>query len=401
METGAQFQFARKDRIVRGLESTYCGPMSHATIFASAPPGTPAAMLSTHEETFWDAAYWDAVCNRDQRMDGAFYFAVLTTGVYCRPSCHARRPLRANVVFFRERDAAERAGFRACKRCRPQQVTGRDPQVEMVEKVCRYIESHLDDRVTLGALSRELGLSPFHLQRTFKELTSVTPRAYAETCRVQQVKRNLRGGGDVTRAMYEAGYGSSRALYEHAGAQLGMTPGTYRKQGAGMTIRYSMADSPAGKLLVASTDRGVCSVQFGESDEALRAGLRSEFAAAELREERPNKAVHALLAHLKGQPLTNDLPLDIQATAFQRRVWEHLRSIPYGRTESYAEVAKAIGSPTAARAVARACATNPAAIAIPCHRVVPKTGGEGGYRWGAGRKKKLLERERSAANSSA
>jgi AraC family transcriptional regulator, regulatory protein of adaptative response / methylated-DNA-[protein]-cysteine methyltransferase len=347
------------------------------------------------EQTFWEANYWDAVQSRDSRMDGIFYYAVLSTGVYCRPSCHSRQPLRENVVFFAKREFAERAGFRACLRCRPHLVAGPDPQVEMVQKVCRFIESHLDENVTLTALGKELGLSPFHVQRTFKEVIGITPKAYADSCRLKLLKSGLHDGQPVTRAMYDAGYGSSSRLYERTDSQLGMTPAAYRKGGAGMQIRYSIAESSVGKLLVAATGRGICSVQFGDSGKQLEAGLRAEFGAAEISEELPGEAITALLKHLSGSPLEKKLPLDIRATAFQRRVWEHLQSIPYGRTESYTEVAEAIGHPTATRAVARACAANPVAIAIPCHRVIRGDGSLGGYRWGVGRKKALIEGESS------
>lgn len=350
------------------------------------------------EQTFWEANYWDAVENRDARMDGIFYYAVLSTGVYCRPSCHSRLPLRENVVFFQQRDIAERAGFRACLRCRPHLVAGPDPQVEIVQKVCRFIESHLDENVTLTVLGKELGLSPFHLQRTFKELIGITPKAYADSCRLKLLKRGLQEGQPVTRAMYDAGYGSSSRLYERADSHLGMTPAAYRKRGAGMQIRYSVAESSVGKLLVAATGRGICSIRFGESEKELKAGLRAEFGAAEISEELPGESIAVLLKHLSGSPLVEKLPLDIRATAFQRRVWEHLQSIPYGQTESYADVAKAIGRPKATRAVARACASNPVAIAIPCHRVIRGDGSLGGYRWGIQRKKALLEREHNQPN---
>jgi AraC family transcriptional regulator of adaptative response/methylated-DNA-[protein]-cysteine methyltransferase len=331
---------------------------------------------------------WEAVTKRDARLDGQFYYGVVTTGVYCRPSCHSRLPKRENVRFFKDRQSAEQAGFRVCKRC------GANPRADLVEKACRYIQSHAEEPVTLAALGRELGVSPFHLQRTFKEVTGVTPKAYADTCRMGVLKTGLQDGHSVTRAMYDAGYGSSSRLYERADAHLGMTPAAYRKGGAGMTIRYSIVDSAAGKLLVAATERGVCSIQFGDSDAELREALVREFGAAVVIEEVPGTAARAIVEHLAGQPLSQPLPLDIQATAFQRRVWEHLQTIPYGQTESYSEVARKIGQPTASRAVARACATNPVAIAIPCHRVVRNDGELGGYRWKVERKRSLLEQER-------
>jgi AraC family transcriptional regulator of adaptative response/methylated-DNA-[protein]-cysteine methyltransferase len=353
----------------------------------------PAAM-SDAEQTFWEAVYWEAVVEHDRRMDGAFYYAVVTTGVYCRPSCGARLPKRENVLFFRQRERAENAGFRPCKRCKPQQVLHADPQVEMVEKVCRHMETHLDEQVTLAALGQEFGLSHFHLQRTFKEVLGITPRAYADACRLQQLKGGLQSGHSVTRAMYDAGYGSSSRLYERASTHLGMTPRTYGKGAVGVEMRYSILASPAGLLLVASTARGICSVQFGETADQLREWLREEYPQAQLSEQKPDANAQALIGQLNGHALIGKLPLDIQATAFQRRVWEHLQTIPYGATQSYAEVARAIGQPDATRAVARACSANPVAIAIPCHRVVRSDGQPGGYRWGLDRKRALLAKER-------
>src|SRR5947209_12101033 len=276
--------------------------MAHATIFSEAI-GRPAVMPNVNEQSFWEANYWDAVLNRDARMNGIFYYAVLSTGVYCRPSCHSRRPRRENVVFFRKRELAERAGFRACLRCRPQMVSQADPQVEMIEKVCRYIESRLDQNVTLAELGKELGLSPFHLQRTFREVIGVTPKAYADACRLKLLKSGLQQGEPVTRAMYDAGYGASSRLYERTNSQLGMTPGAYRKGGAGIRIRYSISDSALGKLLVAATERGICSVRLADSEEELKTSLRSEFAAAEILEEAPREVVSALARYLEGNPL--------------------------------------------------------------------------------------------------
>ncbi len=351
-------------------------------------------MPSKEERDFWRATYWEAVAGRDRQMDGVFFYAVLTTGVYCRPSCPSKRPNRANVLFFQTREAAEKAGFRPCLRCKPQVQAG-DPRSELVEKVCRYIEAHRDEPVTLHALSREIGLSPFHLQRTFKALTGITPRAYADSCRINSLKNGLREGHSVTRSMYDAGYGSSSRLYERASSQLGMTPSRYRKQGSGVAIRYTIAGSPIGRMLLAGTEKGVCSIQFGDSDRELESGLRSEYQNAEIaRQDRALAGwVRAVVGRIKGSE-PHPLPLDIRATAFQRLVWEHLQSIPYGSTESYSEVAKSIGKPKAIRAVARACATTPVAVAVPCHRVVREDGNLAGYRWGVKRKEKLLALER-------
>jgi len=351
-------------------------------------------MADQEEREFWRARYWEAVTDRDRRMDGMFFYAVLTTGVYCRPSCPSRKPKRANVLFFQKRDAAERAGFRACRRCHPQRETALDPQAEMVEKVCRYIDANLDAPVTLTRVSREVSFSPFHLQRTFKSLLGITPRAYADARRLDSLKSSLQEGHSVTRSMYDAGYGSSSRLYERSTAQLGMTPSRYRKQGSGETIHFTTAASPIGRMLLAATQSGVCSIRFSGSDRDLEKQLRAEFSQAQI--QRDDSAlcgwVDSLLERMNGINL-RPLPLDIRATAFQRLVWEHLQKIPYGTTESYAEVAQQIGRPTATRAVARACATNPVAVAIPCHRVIRQDGNLGGYRWGLNRKKTLLALE--------
>lgn len=355
---------------------------------------------------------WEAVVARERSMDGVFYYAVLSTGVYCRPSCPSKRPRRENVVFFRTREAAEQAGFRPCRRCKPDSFLAGDPNSQLVEKVCRYIDSHADGPVTLDALSRALGMSPFHLQRKFKALTGITPRAYADSRRLDALKAGLREGHSVTRSLYDAGYGSSSRLYERAASQLGMTPARYLQQGGGITIRYTITATPAGKMLLAATERGICSIRLGDSDEVLERELRSEYPKAQtIRTDRELDAwAKKLLAMLEGKsgasleaapgaPLEvksgAPLPLDIQATAFQRRVWEALQAIPRGATKSYREIACEIGDPKAARAVARACATNPVAIAIPCHRVVREDGKLAGYRWGAERKRKLLELEAS------
>jgi AraC family transcriptional regulator of adaptative response/methylated-DNA-[protein]-cysteine methyltransferase len=347
------------------------------------------------ERDFWNARYWDALTERDQRLDGVFFYAVLTTGVYCRPSCGARQPRRENVLFFDTRAAAERAGFRSCRRCHPERDVPVDPQADMVLKVCRHIDRHLDKPVKLENLGREIGLSPFHLQRTFKAWLGIAPRAYADARRLEALKVGLHAGQPVTRSMYDAGYGSSSRLYERAVSQLGMTPSRYRNQGAGETIRFTIAQSPVGSVLIAATDRGVCSIQFGESRPELESALRQTFPQAHI--EREDQQLAEWLETLREQMegvFRRPLPLDIQATAFQRLVWEHLRKIPYGQTASYQKVAAGIGKPKAARAVARACASNPVAIAIPCHRVVRNDGQAGGYRWGLERKAELLKLER-------
>ena len=342
-------------------------------------------------------SYWRGVLERDRRLDGAFVFAVRSTGIYCRPSCPSRRPGRQQVTFFPLPEAAERAGFRPCRRCRPRETRASDPQVEMVRRVCERIDSNLEEPLGLQALSALAGTSPCHLQRTFKRLMGISPREYADARRLHRFKGHLREGKEVTAALYEAGYGSSSRLYERASAQLGMTPVTYRKGGRGMSIGYSIADCPLGRVLVAATERGVCMVSLGDADAVLEAALVSEYPNAEIHRDAAelSKWVKAILNNLNGRERRLDLPLDVEATAFQRRVWQELRRIPYGRTRSYSEVAHAIGRPRAVRAVARACATNPVSIVVPCHRVVREDGGLAGYRWGLKRKKSLLEREQS------
>jgi len=345
---------------------------------------------------------WQAVLARDTASDGKFVFAVSSTGVYCRPSCPAKRPRRENVTFFRRPQEAESAGYRECLRCRPKAVSG-NPRQELIKSVCRYIEQHLDEPVTLAQISAEFRLSPFHLQRTFKAVLGITPKEYANSCRMRGFRQNLKAGHSVTRAMHEAGYNSTSRLYARTASELGMEPAKYRRGAIAAPIRYTCADSPLGRLLIAATDKGICSIKFAGSDEELEQGLKQEFPFAVRRRddrdlaELTQRVVQRMSGNGKNKNRNKDLasalPLDIQATAFQRRVWSCLQSIAFGETRSYSQVAKAIRRPSAARAVARACATNPVAIVIPCHRVVRLNGDLGGYRWGLERKKVLLEME--------
>ncbi len=347
-----------------------------------------------------DESRWDAVLARDDKHDGRFVFAVSTTGIYCRPSCPSKRPGRDRVQFFTSPNEAERAGFRACLRCRPKAVAG-NPQLQLTKAICRYIEQHLDEPLTLAKLGQVFRQSPFHLQRVFKANLGITPRAYADSCRMNQLKKNLRSGYSVTNALYDAGYSSSSRLYERTASQLGMTPDKYRRGAIAAGIRYTLATSPLGRMLIAATDKGICAIQFADSDAELEQGLKHEFPFANRR--RDDTALEGwrakLLGALKGRELSAALPLDIQATAFQRQVWDCLRSIPRGETRSYKQIAEEIGKPSACRAVARACATNPVAVAIPCHRVIREDGGMGGYRWGMKRKVALLEGERASGQS--
>ncbi len=339
--------------------------------------------------------FWQAVLSKDSRFDGRFVFAVKSTGVYCRPSCPSRRPRRERVVFFPVSKAAEEAGFRACYRCRPNQIASGNRKMEMVLRACRYLEVHLDEDIRLETVGRQLGLSPFYLQRTFKSVLGITPRQYAEACRTQRFKSNVRTGGSVTSALYDAGYGSSSRLYERANSELGMTPSTYGRGGREIQIVYTIRECSLGFVLVAATSRGLCAVKLGDTAASLESDLRSEFPAAEIKrsDQSLGQAVSQILDHLRGEQPHLDLPLDIRSTAFQRQVWEALRVVPYGTSLSYSDLAKAIGRPTSARAVARACATNPVALVIPCHRVVRKDRSLGGYRWGLKRKRALLDSE--------
>jgi AraC family transcriptional regulator of adaptative response/methylated-DNA-[protein]-cysteine methyltransferase len=345
---------------------------------------------------------WRAVLERDGSLDGAFVYGVRSTGIYCRPSCPSRKPQRQYVTFFAVPELAEQAGFRPCLRCSPEMHPSLDPQLELVRQVCRLISESAesaDGSPTLVALAEGAGVSPHHLQKLFKRVTGITPRQYADALRLGTLKESLRNGWSVTDAIYKAGYGSSSRLYEQASAQLGMTPAAYRRGGQGMAISYALADCSLGKLLAAATERGICAVSLGDDEAALEVALRREFGAAQL--QRDDSAlyewVEPVLQQLEGRRPHVDLPLDVQATAFQRIVWEQLRRIPYGETRSYSQIASAIGRPEASRAVAMACATNPAAVVIPCHRAVRQDGNLGGYRWGVQRKEKLLAQERHAA----
>ncbi len=343
---------------------------------------------------------WQAVLSRDPRADGAFVFAVRSTGIYCRPTCPARRPGRDRVAFFGSPAEAERAGYRACRRCRPQDAEPASAQIRMVKDACRYIEARAGDGgARLAALAGHLGRSPHAVRRVFSRLVGITPREYADACRLDLVRARLRAQEAIAAALYASGFGSSSRLYERAGRDLGMTPGAYRRGGRGMQIRYTVVAAPLGRLLVGATSRGVCAVCLGADDRTLEAALAAEYPAAERRRDDAGlrQRVAAIVEHLAGRRPHLALPLDIQATAFQRRVWTELQKIPYGETRSYAEVARALGRPSAARAVARACASNPVALIVPCHRVVQSSGEPGGYRWGAERKRALLRQEREAS----
>lgn len=343
-----------------------------------------------------DDQLWQAVMAKDARFDGQFVFAVSSTGVYCRPSCPSRRAHRERVKFFELPEAAEQAGFRACLRCQPRRARVLDPQIELVQRVCRLLDSNESESLKLAELASQAGVSPFHLQRTFKRVMGISPRQYLAARKIDNFKTLVRKGDSVTGALYESGFNSSSRLYEHAAEELGMTPATYSRGGRGVNISYTIAASPMGRLLVAVTERGVCAVRMADNDAELEKDLRAEFPNAEVKRDDSalRESVQKILNHLENNEPRLDLPLDIKATAFQRQVWEQLRSIPYGETVSYGDVAKALGKPGAVRAVGRACATNPVALVIPCHRVVREDKTLGGYRWGLDRKRKLLALER-------
>ncbi len=346
-----------------------------------------------------DEQRWQAVLERDGAADGAFFYAVVSTGVYCRPICPSRRPKRANVRFFELPQAAEAAGFRPCRRCRPGEAPAPDLKLAAVGRVCELIDAHLDagdeGLPTLAELAAEVGLSPHYLQRSFKRLMGISPREYADARRLGRFKAGLKAGDGVAAATYDAGYGSASRVYEKSNGRLGMTPATYAKGGRGMAIGFTVADSALGKLLVAATARGVSAVYLGDDDAALEAALRAEYPEAEIARDDAGlgRWVRMLAAYLTGEGPHPELPLDLQATAFQWRVFQALLEIPYGETRSYKEIAAALGEPKAVRAVARACATNRVALAIPCHRVVGADGALRGYRWGAERKQALLQME--------
>jgi AraC family transcriptional regulator of adaptative response/methylated-DNA-[protein]-cysteine methyltransferase len=359
-------------------------------------PADPAALDAE--------AAWRAVLARDAGADGRFVFAVASTGIYCRPSCPSRHARRFRVRFFATPAEARGEGFRACKRCHPDQAGSADPAVAAVRRACRYLDRRAAEDIegipSLNELAQEVGLSPHHLHRQFKRLMGVTPRQYWDQGRLGRVKAGLARGDGVTAALYDAGYGSSSRLYESAHDRLGMTPGAYAKGARGERIGHAVVASPLGRLMVAATARGICFVALGDDDRTLRAELAAEFPAAELHEDNTRLAswVETLVGHLKGQEPHLDLPIDVRATAFQRRVWDELRRVPYGATTTYAAIAQRLGQPTAQRAVGSACGANPVALVVPCHRALRSDGGLGGYRWGLERKEKLIEQERAGGS---
>lgn len=341
---------------------------------------------------------WAAVAARDARFDGQFFYAVKTTGVFCRPSCAARLARPENVSFHDSVAEAERAGFRPCKRCKPDQPPRAEQQAALVAALCRFIEG-AEQAPTLAQLAERAGLSAWHLHRLFKTVTGLTPRAYAAAHRARRVREALgrsgRNGGSVTDAIYDAGYNSNGRFYEEADSVLGMTPSAFRAGGADTDIRFAIGQCALGAILVACSARGVCAIALGDDPDALARELQDRFAQARLVGDDPafDTLVAQVVGFVEAPGRGLDLPLDVRGTAFQQRVWQALRAVPAGQTVSYADIAARIGAPTAQRAVAQACGANTLAVAIPCHRVVRHDGALSGYRWGVERKRVLLERE--------
>jgi AraC family transcriptional regulator of adaptative response/methylated-DNA-[protein]-cysteine methyltransferase len=345
-----------------------------------------------------DESRWQALVRRDPAAEGVFYCAVRTTGIYCRPSCSARRPKRENVRFFMSTEQARRAGFRPCKRCRPDDVSPSARHGEAVTRACRLIENS-DAPPNLVDLADAIGMSRYHFHRVFKIVTGVTPKAYAAAHRAQRVRDELAHGATVTEAIYGAGFHSNGRFYESSTEQLGMTPRAFRSGGKGTSIRFAIGESSLGSVLVAATDKGVCAIFLGDDPDALARELQDRFPHARIvgGDSTFDRWVAQVVGLVENPTLGLALPLDIRGTAFQVRVWEALRQIPPGSTASYSDIAERIGQPNAARAVAQACGANPIAVAIPCHRVVRRDESLSGYRWGVKRKGELLRRERVMA----
>jgi len=341
------------------------------------------------------AQFWQATVQRDPRADGKFFFAVRSTHIYCRPTCPARRPLRQNAVFFRTTQEAEKNGYRPCRRCRPQEQLEAISLVKQAAKSLGNVSE--EDSVRLGPIAAQLHVSTAKLRRVFHRVTGLSPRQFAHAARLEKFKKMLREGAGISEALYACGYGSPSRIYEKTNAQLGMTPASYRKGGAGMKIGFTVAASSLGKLLVAGTERGISAVYLGDDERALVSALAKEYPRAEIARASNESWLKEILSRVEGHAPSKDLPLDVQATAFQRRVWQELQKIPRGATRTYTQVARALGKPNSVRAVARACATNPTSIVVPCHRVIRTDGELAGYRWGLQRKQKLLEREGARA----
>ena len=334
---------------------------------------------------------WNVIRDRDAAFEGALYYGVVTTGIYCHPGCPSRRPNRENVCFFTDARSAERAGLRPCKRCRPEKMDACSDAARLVINCCNAL-TQVEVLPKPTELAGDAGVSERTLRRDFKELLGIAPGQYLHALKAGRLRHALRNGERITDAVYSAGYGSSGRAYENAPGRLGMPPSAYAANGAGVTIDYSVRKTQLGWLLVAATERGLCCARFGTSRASLLEELAAEFSAARSRET-ANAWIEALLDFADSQTQWRMLPVDVRGTAFQELVWRALRDIPAGQTRTYAEVAAAIGAPRSVRAVANACGANPVALAVPCHRVLPKAGGVGGYRWGTKTKQRLLEIE--------
>jgi AraC family transcriptional regulator, regulatory protein of adaptative response / methylated-DNA-[protein]-cysteine methyltransferase len=355
----------------------------------------PHTLAERQQGQTTDEEKWTAALARDPTADGSFVFAVRSTGIYCRPSCPARRPRRTQVAFYTDPDQAEQSGYQPCKRCKPR-GTLPPPKTQLVSQACSYIDTHLEERLTLSNIGTHVGASPFYLQRTFKKILGISPREYVDARRLTRVKHSLKNGETVTQALYKAGFTSRSRLYEKTHNSFGLSPGEVRRGGSGYQIEYTIIDCPLGRLLLGTTQRGVCAVCIGDSDIEVETALSEEYPLAEIRRADNDtfKWASEFAEYFAGQRSLEDLPIDVVATAFQWKVWKKIRSIPYGRTTSYAEMARTLGTPRGARAVGRACSTNPVALLVPCHRVIGVDGALHGYRWGVNRKKSLLELER-------
>jgi AraC family transcriptional regulator of adaptative response/methylated-DNA-[protein]-cysteine methyltransferase len=345
-------------------------------------------------DTRRDDQRWDAIRRRDKAADGTFYYGVLSTGIYCRPTCAARLPRRENVRFHATVAAAEKAGFRPCKRCRPNEASASERQAALVAAACRTIEA-ADELPSLDQLAKAANMSRYHFHRVFKSVTGVTPKAYTDADRARRVRGKLSQADTITQAFYEAGYNSNSRFYAGAGEVLGMTPSAFRQGGSGAVIRFAVGECALGSILVAATDIGVCAIMLGDDPDRLARDLQDAFPKAELIGGNPafEQLVAKIVGFVEAPQIGLDLPLDVRGTAFQKRVWQALRDIPAGATASYSDIAARIGAPKAVRAVAQACAANTLAVAIPCHRVVRRDGDLSGYRWGVERKKQLIARE--------
>jgi AraC family transcriptional regulator, regulatory protein of adaptative response / methylated-DNA-[protein]-cysteine methyltransferase len=359
------------------------------------PPTKSTRRASAKPHFSSDDARWQAVVQKDRSADGAFYFSVRTTGVFCRPSCPARLPNRGNVQFHATLADAARAGFRPCKRCRPDEISLGQRQLQAIAKTCRLIETS-DVAPSLQQLARSACLSPSHLHRLFKAHTGLTPKAYATALRQNRLRHSLRNGKTVTAAIYEAGFNSSSRFYAASSKALGMTPKTFRSGGSGITIRFTIGQCSLGSILVAASEVGICAISLGDDPRQLLHELENNFPKANLvaGDKRFEKWLATAIAFIERPAQGLDLPLDLQGTALQRRVWQALSKVPCGQTTSYTQIARRVGRPDAVRAVAQAIAANKIAVAVPCHRVLRADGSLCGFRWGVQRKAALLERER-------